>query len=86
MNKFKIGDKVKIINSNDCYYNNKAIIKNIDKLDTKVPYYCTILDKNDHFINTWWYSEKSLVLLKNSEKYFTISIRKNKRIHLSFIT
>lgn len=84
--KFNVGDKVKVIKSNCGYYNFKAIIKKIDNPNGYLPYYCHILDSENNVIDDLWLSKENLTPLKNSEKYFTISIRKHKRIHLSFIT
>ena len=85
MNKYKEGDRVKVIEKGYRFYNFNAIIRKVDNLDKNLPYYCEVLNKENKKIDNEWFSEESLTLLKNSEKYFTISIRKHKRIHLSFI-
>lgn len=83
---FNVGDKVKIIKNICGYCNFKAIIKKVDNPNGYRPYYCHILDNENNVIDNLWLSKEDLIPLKNSEKYFIISIRKHKRIHLSFIT
>lgn len=78
--KFKKGDKVKIINREDYYFNCNATI--IDNDNSNIPYYCEVKYGNN--LTKQWYKESSLQLLKNSEKHFTISIRKHKRLNLNF--
>lgn len=80
MNKFKIGDKVKIVDSQDCYFNCEAIIKETDC--SIIPYFCNI--KSSDGIKKSWYREEDLILIKDIEKHFTISIRKHKRLNLNF--
>lgn len=80
MSKFKKGDRVKIINKYSAYFNQKATITEID--NSPIPYFCAI--DNDDYYKSQWCQEKDLVLLKNSEKCFTISVRKHKRINLKF--
>lgn len=82
--KFNVGDEVKVIKSNCGYYNFKAIIKKVDNPDGFLPYYCHILDSENNVIDHSWLSKEDLMPLKNSEKYFTISIRKHRRINLKF--
>lgn len=81
---FNVGDKVKIIKNNYRYRNFKAIIKKVDNPNGYLPYYCHILDSENNVIEDQWLSKEDLTPLKNSEKYFTISIRKHKRINLKF--
>lgn len=81
---FNVGDKVKIVKSDCGYYNFKAIIRKIDNYDDYLPYFCQILDNKNNAIGCMCFSGKNLVPLKNYEKYFTISIRKHKRINLKF--
>lgn len=81
---FSVGDKVKVVKSNCGYYNFKAIIKKVDNPNGYLPYYCYILDSENNVIDTSWLSKEDLMPLKNHEKYFTISIRKHKRINLKF--
>ena len=84
MNKYKEGDRVKVIEKDYCFYSFNAIIRKVDNLDKNLPYYCEVLNKENKKIDNEWFSEENLTLLKNSEKYFTISIRKHKRINLKF--
>lgn len=81
---FNVGDKVKVIKSNCGYYNFKAIIKKVDNPNGCLQYYCHILDNENNVIDGLWLLKENLTPLKNSEKYFTISIRKHKRINLKF--
>lgn len=83
--KFSVGDKVKVVKSNSGCYNFKAIIKKVDNSNSYLPYYCHILDNENNVLDKLWLSKEDLMPLKNFEKHFTISIRKHKRIHLSFI-
>lgn len=80
MSKFKIGDKVKIIDSRDPFFNYEAIIKNIDC--SAIPYFCKIESSNG--IKNFWYCEEDLTLIKNIENHFTISVKKHKRLNLNF--
>lgn len=81
---FNVGDNVRIIKSNCDYYNFKAIIKKIDNPNGYLPYYCHILDNENNVIDGSWFSKEDLISLKNSEKSFTISLKKHKRINLKF--
>lgn len=81
---FNVGDKVKVIKSICGYCNFKAIIKKVDNPNGFRPYYCHILDNENNIIDSLWLSKEDLIPLKNSEKYFTISLKKHKRINLKF--
>ncbi len=80
MNKFKIGDKVKIIDSRDHFFNYEATIKNTDC--STIPYFCKI--ESPDGIKNFWYREEDLTLIKNTENHFTISVKKHKRLNLNF--
>ena len=81
MSKFKVGDKVKIINNEKHLYNHLATITKVDNENNFLPYNCNVI--HDGMIIPAWYKEKDLELL-NNEKSFTISVRKHKRINLKF--
>ena len=84
MSKYKKEDRVKVIEKDYRFYNFNAIIKKVDDLDKNLPYCCHILNSENNVIAHSWFSKENLMLLKNHEKYFTISIRKHKRINLKF--
>ena len=79
--KLKIGDSVRIINRNNVYFNRHATIIRIDQ--SGLPYLCEIkIDENDSL--KCQCGKYDLELLKNPKNYFTISLKKHKRINLKF--
>lgn len=84
--KLKIGDSVRIISRNNVYFNRHATIIRIDQDNLSyrsLPYLCEIkIDENNSL--KFWCGKYDLELLKNPKNYFTISLKKHKRINLKF--
>lgn len=60
MNRFKVGDKVKIKNQHNCFHGYNALITTVYKGDKNYTYCCNILNDKNELVHCTWYSESGL--------------------------